>query len=64
MTRFEYIKSLDQMQLAHFLCYRFKECNTCPVKHKCGVGTSKQNGWLAFLEHEVTQHETIEIKQI
>ena len=27
MTRFEYIKTLDQKQMAHYLCFQFTECS-------------------------------------
>ena len=64
MTRFEYIKTLDPKQLAHYLCYQFDECSICPVTRRCCAGEKKKNGWLIFLEQNVTPYETIQIKPI
>lgn len=64
MTRFEYIKTLDQKQMAHYLCFQFTECSSCPVERRCGAGDGKQNGWLSFLEKNVTPYEAIQIKPI
>ena len=64
MTRFEYIKTLDPKELSHYLCYQFKGCGTCPVEHRCGLGNSWKNGWLDFLEREITPQEAAQIKPL
>ena len=64
MTNFEYIKSLTQTELSHFLCEMVEEefykthddteyhCDYCPMTSRCHQGG---NGWLIWLkerEHE------------
>jgi hypothetical protein len=58
MTNFEYIKSLTQTELSHFLCEMVEEefykthddsewqCDKCPVQDRCHQGG---NGWLIWL---------------
>lgn len=64
MTNFEYIKSLTQKELSHFLCEMVEEefykthdytqyhCEFCPMTNRCRSG---HNGWMDWLMEE--QHE-------
>ena len=55
MTRYEYIKSLNETELAHWICEEFThaeiECENCPAYKYCYKGHNGMKHWL-LEEHE------------
>ena len=50
MTRFEYIKSLNEKELANWICEEFThadiECENCPAYRFCYKGHNGMKHWL------------------
>lgn len=50
MTRYEYIKSLNESELANWLCEEFNhaqvECENCPAYRHCYKGHNGMKHWL------------------
>ena len=50
MTRFEYIKSLNEKELAQYLCETLQiaevECENCPAFKFCYKGHNGMKSWL------------------
>lgn len=50
MTRFEYIKSLNEKELANWICEEFThadiECENCPAYSFCYKGHNGMKHWL------------------
>lgn len=45
MTNFDWIKSLDLVQLAKLFCEHL-ECHKCPVREHCSFGHNGMVAWL------------------
>lgn len=42
-------------ELGHFLCDLIEDCETCPVKRKCGAASNQGNGFINYLKERVRE---------
>lgn len=55
-TRFDMIRQMETPEeLGHFLCDLIEDCETCPVKRKCGAAAYQGNGFINYLKEGVRE---------